>query len=105
MNQLSHSDTGDNFALSISFSIGSLLRYPHSTLQEFSKNKIIENKHLNQFLYMINNWEEYVLNYFTHRFTSSIIKGISNSIKTVKRMDCYSRNFVNFKQQIPIVFA
>ena len=46
-----------------------------------------------------------VLNYFTHRFTTSIIEGINNSIKTVKRMGYGFRNFVNFKQRVLISFA
>ena len=65
----------------------------------------MQNQHLNKFLYMLNKWQEYVLNYFTHRFTTSIIEGINNSIKTVKRMGYGFRNFVNFKQRVLISFA
>jgi transposase len=65
----------------------------------------MKNKHLNNFLYMLNEWKEYVLNYFTHRFTTSVIEGINNTIKTVKRMGYGFRNFVNFKQRILISFA
>lgn len=57
----------------------------------------MKNKYLNNFLYMLNDWKEYVLNYFTHRFTPSVIEGINNSVKTVKRMGYGFRNFVNFK--------
>ena len=67
--------------------------------------KEMKNKHLNNFLYMLNDWKEYVLNYFTHRVTTSVIEGINNSIKTVKRMGYGFRNFVNFKQRILISFA
>lgn len=65
----------------------------------------MKNKHLDKFLYMLNDWKEYVLNYFTHRFTTSIIEGINNSIKTVKRMGYGFRNFANFKQRVLISFA
>lgn len=65
----------------------------------------MKNKHLNNFLYMLNDWKEYVLNYFVHRFTTSVIEGINNSIKTVKRMSYGFRNFANFKQRILISFA
>ena len=54
---------------------------------------------------MLNDWKAYVLNYFTHRFTTSIIEGINNSIKTVKRMGYGFRNFANFKQRVLISFA
>ncbi|MBK8897062.1 MAG: transposase [Candidatus Competibacteraceae bacterium] len=33
--------------------------------------------------------KEYVLNYFAHRVTTSVIEGINNLIKTVKRMWVY----------------
>ena len=67
--------------------------------------KKMKNKHLNDFLYMLNDWKEYVLNYFIHRFTTSVIEGINNSIKTVKRMSYGFRNFANFKQRVLISFA
>ncbi len=65
----------------------------------------MNNKYLNTFLYMLNDWKEYVLNYFAHRVTTSVIEGINNSIKTVKRMGYGFRNFVNFKQRVLISFA
>ena len=67
--------------------------------------KKMKNKHLNDFLYMLKDWKEYVLNYFIHRFTTSVIEGINNSIKTVKRMSYGFRNFANFKQRVLISFA
>ena len=68
--------------------------------QWIEQAKKIKNKHLNDFLSMLNDWKENVLNYFTHRFTTSIIEGINNTIKTVKRMGYGFRNFVNFKQRV-----
>ena len=65
----------------------------------------MKNSHLNKFLYMLNSWKEYILNYFVHRVTTSVIEGINNSIKTVKRMGYGFRNFVNFKQRVLISFA
>lgn len=65
----------------------------------------IKNKYLNNFLYILNEWKEYALNYFSHRFTTSVIEGVNNTIKTVKRMGYGFRNFVNFKQRILISFA
>lgn len=65
----------------------------------------MNNKYLNTFLYMLNDWKEDVLNYFARRVTTSVIEGINNSIKTVKRMGYGFRNFVNFKQRVLVSFA
>jgi transposase len=65
----------------------------------------MKNKHLNKFLNTLSNWKEYILNYFVHRVTTSVIEGINNSIKTVKRMGYGFRNFANFKQRVLISFA
>jgi transposase len=73
--------------------------------QWIDEAKKMKNNHLNKFLYMLNDWKEYVLNYFTHRVTTSVIEGINNSIKTVKRMGYGFRNFANFKQRVLISFA
>jgi len=73
--------------------------------QWIEEAKKIKNKYLDKFLYMLNDWKVYVLNYFTHRFTTSIIEGINNSIKTVKHMGYGFRNFANFKQRVLISFA
>jgi transposase len=67
--------------------------------------KKLNNRYLNTFLEMLNNWKEYLLNYFSHRFTTSIIEGINNTIKTVKRMGYGFRNFGNFKLRILTSFA
>ena len=73
--------------------------------QWIEQAKKVKNTHLNNFLSMLNDWKDYVLNYFAHRFTTSVIEGINNSIKAVKRMGYGFRNFVNFKQRIMISFA
>lgn len=73
--------------------------------QWIEQAKQMKHKHLNNFLAMLNTWKEYALNYFAHRFTTSVIEGINNSIKTVKRMSYGFLNFANFKQRILISFA
>ena len=65
----------------------------------------MKNSHLNKFVCMLNNWKDNILNYFVHRVTTSVIEGINNSIKTVKRMGYGFRNFVNFKQRVLISFT
>lgn len=69
---------------------------------ESAKN--LNNKYLNLFITTLNNWKDYVLNYFISRFTTSIIEGINNSIKAVKRMCFGFRNFENFKTRIMLNF-
>ena len=73
--------------------------------QWIEKAQKIKNSHLDKFLCMLNNWKDYILNYFAHRVTTSVIEGINNSIKTVKRMGYGFRNFVNFKQRVLISFT
>jgi len=73
--------------------------------QWIEEAKKMKKNYLNKFLYMLNDWKEYVLNYFTYRVTTSVIEGINNSIKTVKRMGYGFRNFANFKQRVLISFA
>lgn len=65
----------------------------------------MRNNSLNKFLYTLDDGKAYVLNYFTHRVTTSVIEGINNSIKTVKRMGYGFRNFANFKRRVLISFA
>ncbi len=63
-----------------------------------------DNRYLNSFIKTLNNWKDYILNYFTCRFTTSIIEGVNNSIKAVKRMCFGFRNFENFKTRIMLNF-
>lgn len=65
----------------------------------------MKNKRLNNFLYILDDWKECVLNYFTRRVTMSVIEGINNSIKAAKQMGYGFGNLVNFKQRILISFA
>lgn len=65
----------------------------------------LNNKYLNNFLRTFYNWKGYVLNYFDHRFTTSTIEGINNSIKTIKRMCFGFRNFQNFKRRVLLSFT
>ncbi len=77
-------------------------RFHSEWIEETSKMK---NKHLNNFLYMLNARKEYVLNYFIHRVIASIIEGINNSFKTVKRIGYDFLNFISFKQRVVISFT
>jgi transposase len=67
--------------------------------------KKMNNKYMNKFLNTLNNWKDYILNYFVHRVTTSVIEGINNSIKTMKRIGYGFRNFANFKHRVLMSFA
>jgi len=64
----------------------------------------LNNKYLNLFIKTFKNRKDYVLNYFISRFTTSIIEGVNNSVKTIKRMCFGFRNFENFKIRIMLNF-
>jgi len=69
------------------------------------KSEKLENKYLNVFLKTLLNWKENVLNYFEIRLTSSVIEGINNKIKMIKRMAFGFLNFDNFKCRIIASFG
>lgn len=74
-------------------------------INQWLKNaQSLNNKYLNSFIKTFYNWKNYVLNYFTYRFTTSTIEGINNSIKTIKRMCFGFRNFENFRYRIMLNF-
>jgi transposase len=73
--------------------------------QWIEEAKKMKNTCLNRFLYTLNDWKDYILNYFIHRVTTGVIEGINNSIRVVKRMGYGFRNFANFKQRVLISFA
>jgi len=68
------------------------------------KAESLNNKYLNSFITTLNNRKNYILNYFSCRFTTGIIEGMNNSIKTIKRMCFGFRNFENFKTRIMLNF-
>jgi transposase len=69
------------------------------------KAQKLENKYLNKFIKTLNNWKPYLLNYFDTRLTTSIIEGMNNKIKMIKRMGFGFTNFTNFKTRILVAFS
>jgi transposase len=49
---------------------------------------------------MLNNWREYILNYFKYRFTNGFTEGMNNKIKVLKRIAFGFRSFINFRKRI-----
>jgi len=62
-----------------------------------------ETKGFNPFTSFINtyrNYEENILNYFTHRISSGPVEGLNNKIKVVKRRGFGFRNVANFAMRL-----
>lgn len=65
----------------------------------------LNNKYLNKFLTTLDNWKSFILNYFDTRLTTSIIEGMNNKIKMLKRMGFGFTNFSNFRTRILVAFS
>ena len=48
--------------------------------QWIKEARTTKNNYLNKFLYTLNDWKDYIVNYFTHRVTTSVIEGINNRV-------------------------
>jgi transposase len=60
----------------------------------------LEIPEYNKCLTMLNNWREYILNYFKYRFTNGFTEGTNNKIKVIKRIAFGFRVFDNFRKRI-----
>ena len=58
-------------------------------------------KSLETFLGTLDNWEEWILNYFSSgKITNGVVEGLNNKIKVIKRRAYGYRNNGNFRQRI-----
>ena len=58
-------------------------------------------KSLDKFLGTLDNWEEWILNYFSSgKVTNGVVEGLNNKIKLIKRRGYGYRNNGNFRQRI-----
>jgi transposase len=58
---------------------------------------------LEPFLTTLDNWEEWILNYFSSgKITNGVVEGINNKIKVIKRRGYGYRNNGNFKRRVMI---
>jgi len=65
--------------------------------------ELYETKGFNPFISFIKtyrNFEENILNYFTHRISSGPVEGLNNKIKVIKRRGFGFRNVANFAKRI-----
>ena len=58
-------------------------------------------KSLDRFLTTLDNWEEWILNYFSSgKITNGVVEGINNKLKLIKRRAYGYRNNDNFRQRV-----
>ncbi len=66
----------------------------------------MKNKYLNNFLYMRNDWKEYILHDFAHRVTTHERHQMDQQFDQGNETMSYGfRNFVDIKQRIMISFT
>jgi len=64
----------------------------------------MRNRFLDTFVDFYSRWEEYILNYFNGRYHTSLIEGINNKIKSIKRRAFGFTNFEFFKIRVITAF-
>ena len=75
-------------------------------LQEWQRKvKASGVKAFEPFLTTLNNWGQYILNYFDERLTSGFVEGMNNKIKLLKRIAFGFRNFDHFALRVRIECA
>lgn len=62
------------------------------------------NRFLTDFINFYTTWKSYILNYFQGRYTTGLIEGINNKIKSIKRRAFGFSNFDNFKLRVQTAF-
>jgi transposase len=62
------------------------------------------NKHLNKFIKTLDNWYQYILNYFKGKWRNGMVEGINNRIKMTKRRAFGFNDFSNFRTRVLVEF-
>lgn len=68
------------------------------------KHTRIANRFLQKFIDFYDTWADYILNYFVYRHTTSLIEGINNKLKVIKRRAYGFLNFESFRLRAIIEF-
>ncbi|MBA7557031.1 hypothetical protein ES705_49760 [subsurface metagenome] len=69
------------------------------------KKKIgkLDNEEMNKFIKLLDNWGEWILNYFvSNKVTNGFVEGMNNKIKLIKRIGYGYRNKMNFRRKVLI---
>ena len=61
----------------------------------------LQDPDMEKFLKLLNNWREWILNYFvSKKVTNAFVEGMNNKIKVIKRMGYGYRNKMNFRRRV-----
>ena len=61
----------------------------------------LESQHMDKFLKTLNNWREWILNYFvSKKVTNAFVEGMNNKIKLIKRVGYGYRNKANYRRKV-----
>ncbi len=61
----------------------------------------LESQHMDKFLKTLNNWREWILNYFvSKKVTNAFVEGMNNKIKLIKRVGYGYGNKANFRRKV-----
>lgn len=73
-------------------------------LKEWEKKVAgLHNPEMDKFLNTLNNWREWILNYFvSKKVTNAFVEGMNNKIKLIKRAGYGYRNKMNFRRKVLI---
>ena len=73
-------------------------------LKEWEKKVAgLHNPEMDKFLNTLNNWREWILNYFvSKKATNAFVEGMNNKIKLIKRAGYGYRNKMNFRRKVLI---
>jgi transposase len=58
------------------------------------------SRSLNNFIKTVNNWQEWILNYFDENLTNVFAEGLNNALQLLKRKAFGFRNFSNFRLRV-----
>jgi len=63
----------------------------------------LNDPNMDGFLKLLNNWREWILNYFvSKKVTNAFVEGMNNKIKVIKRVGYGYRNKMNFRRKVLI---
>ena len=61
----------------------------------------MNDPYMDGFLRLLNNWREWILNYFvSNKVTNAFVEGMNNKIKVIKRVGYGYRNKMNFRRKV-----
>jgi len=61
----------------------------------------LKNEEMNKFIKLLDNWGEWILNYFvSNKITNGFVEGMNNKIKLLKRIGYGYNSKLNFRKKV-----